>query len=346
MKKTCPLTSRDLVDIAANVTCQRVVRLRGLGLTDQQGYRLLSQEDLPRFRGERTAALRHGKVFDKRLVEHEASALLESLQSIVSLPPASVRILNLGDNAHSAKKVRLRLALDQTVQALNAAAQHAPTFDIILQPALALPVAGWGFMIVRPDALVLDPRSQTYWPLEAKAYQSIDGAIEPAERRAMRLQAAVQVVALREHYARLDPTTHIPLEAILVICSPFGMKPEPAVLENLDGEVNQIERAIASVNAEAPSLVGMNPDAQFHALNEAHWTFQESCLVGCGLARFCRSQRPDLRLALGDAAMQVFPDLPTGPTDPARLLGPAPDILDAWRKVERLFELEETHGFA
>lgn len=285
------LTSRDLSAISANETCERLVRARVMRLTDQEAYQLITGQVLPSGRGERTAALRHGKVFDQHLIEDGARALLGSLGPVVDMDPGTVRITNIVDQTREASTDALTAAVQLTHQSLQWAAAGKPDCDLLVQPALRLSQLEWGNTVVRPDFLVLNPATGWYWPLEAKAYPALDGMIDPAERRAIRLQAAVQVIALQD-YARLHaPHVQLANEALLVVASPFGLRPEPAFLEDLGAEVEQITRAVTAINGQVASLyAGTSRARQATSLREAGWHFQESCLVGCGLARFCRSQ--------------------------------------------------------
>lgn len=336
------LTSRQLIAIAANPTCQRLIRLRMLGVSDQEGYHLLTGEALLAESGERLAALRHGRQFERHLVENHAAALLYSLRHIAPFNPHAVRILDVEAEAHAAAAHPIKHAVALTERALRDATRQQSSPDILLQPALKLSRARWGTTIVRPDALVLDRGRNRYWPLEAKAYPAIDGWIEPAERRSMRLQAAVQLIALQDATGSTQPESD---EALLVVASPFGFKPEPAILERLDAEVRLITRAIDAINEACLELkVQPEVDRRASLLRDARRNPRESCLDGCGLVGFCRAEQPGFHTALGDMARQILPPSGGHPDYLDELRTRAPELHAVWQELAVALGWENEHG--
>jgi len=173
--------------------------------------------------------------------------------------------------------------------------------DLLLQPALQLSWGGidWGHII--PDALVLDRRQQQFLPHETKGYIGIDGVITPGERTALRLQAAIEVLALRSELARLDPTSTVPPQALLVVATPYGFRPAPAVLEELDSEMAAVEAALRTLGRVFSRLATRRQDtAPRETLTQLSPYYQESCLTGCALAGVCRNQAPGVRGEVGE----------------------------------------------
>lgn len=308
MSNHCSITSRDLVSVASNPSCQRLVALRSLPVSERAAYRMLTGKEIPEGRGERTAALRHGKAFDQRLTRDRGAALREAVSNISHVKPQDASVVNVEQACEELPGNPLVEALTLTHCAMYEAATTGPQVDILLQPALELTVPGFGKSIIRPDALVLNRKSNTYWPLEAKAFPALDGAVDQAKRRALRLQAAVQLLALEQMQLLIPLPLPLPMRAILLVASPFALKPVPATLEHLESERDTIAQAITAISQEASRLTNHLERRSFEeALRGSTYHFQESCHLGCGLAAICRPA--GLPVTLGDAASHVLHDM-------------------------------------
>src|SRR5215207_1798774 len=295
------LDSRAISKIADNPRCQRQAALHLLGLSEQEAYTLLTGSPYPGPRGERSAALVWGRLFEAKLTEHQAQRLITSLVGVLGIQPATawLRDLRLEVPDTQSEAVRERCHRTQSILADLLAGRRVP--DLLLQPALQLSWGGidWGHIV--PDALVLDRRQQQFVPFETKGYIGIDGVITPGERTALRLQAAIEVLALRSELARLDPTSTVPPQALLVVATPYGFRPAPAVLEELDAEMAAVEAALRTLGRVFSRLATRRQNtAPREILTQLSPYYQESCLTGCALAGVCRNQAPGVRGEVGE----------------------------------------------
>jgi hypothetical protein len=235
--------ARAITRIARNSRCRRQAGLHLLGLRDEEAYVVLTGRRYSAPLGERAAALQWGRLFEAKLTEHQARRLRASLEAVLGPRPIPVWVRDLRQEVPDTQQdaVLERSCRTRAVFTDLLAGRRVP--DLLLQPALQLSWQGtdWGYII--PDALVLDRIHQRFVPLETKGFISLDGIITPGERVALRLQAAVQILALRSEFGRLDPGRMVPPQALLVIATPFGFRAAPAVVESLDAELAAVDAA-------------------------------------------------------------------------------------------------------
>jgi hypothetical protein len=301
------LDARAISRIAQNPGCFRQAAMHLLSLSEQGAYTLLTGIPYPGPRGERTSALQWGRLFEVRLTEHQAGRLLASLDCVLRIQPARVRVRDLRQEVPDSQPeaVLERCRRTRVILTDLLAGRRVP--DLLLQPALQLSWDGmdWGHIV--PDALVLDRAQQRFVPLETKAYISLDGMLTPGERIALRLQAAVEVLALRSELRRLDPGRTVPPLALLVVATPFGFRPAPAVLEELEAELAAVEAALRTLGRVFAHLATPRQDSPpRETLTSLPHYYQESCLTGCALAGVCRTQTPGARGELGDHAASLI----------------------------------------
>jgi hypothetical protein len=294
------LDARAISRVAQNSQCQRQAGLHLLGLREVEAFAHLTGNPYPGPRGERTSALVWGRLFEATLTEHRARRLLSSLEGVLGAraPSAWVRDLRQEVPDTQPEAIQERGRRTRGVLANLLAGRRVP--DLLLQPVLQLSWhdVDWGQII--PDALIFDRVQQHFVPLETKGYVSIDGIITPGERVALRLQAAVEVLALRSELRRLDSGRTIPPQALLVVATPFGFRPAPAVLENLDAELAAVEVALRTLSRVFARLATRRLPSIAETLTSLPEYFQESCLTGCALAEVCRSQATGVRREVGD----------------------------------------------
>jgi hypothetical protein len=300
------LDARVISRIAQNPRCHRQAALHLLGLQEDEAYALLTGRPYPGPRGERTAALVWGRLFEARLTEHQARRLLASLEAVLG-QPARARVRDLRQEIPDSQPEAIQERNRRTRAILTDLVAGRRVPDLLLQPALQLCWHGvdWGHIL--PDALVFDRAHQRFLPLETKAYVDLDGILTPGERMALRLQAAVEVLALRSELGRLNPENRVPPQALLVVATPFGFRPAPAVLEELEAELAAVEAALRTLDRVFSRLATRrSPSSTAETLTALPNNYMESCLTGCALAALCRSQTPGVRGEVGDlAASQV-----------------------------------------
>src|SRR5215218_4415290 len=89
------LDARAISRIAQNPGCSRQAALHLLVIQDDAAFALLTGQPYPGPRGERTAAIRWGTLFDSRLTEHHATRLLGALDGVLGINPATATVRDL-----------------------------------------------------------------------------------------------------------------------------------------------------------------------------------------------------------------------------------------------------------
>ena len=149
--------------------------------------------------------------------------------------------------------------------------------DLLLQPALQVSWNGMDWGHILPDALVLDRKQRQFVPLETKGFISRDGIVTPGERAALRLQAAVEVWPCARSWPGSTQAGRF-RPALLVVATPFGFHPAPAVLEELEAELAAVEAALRTLSRVVSRLATPPADTSAaETLLGLPIHYQESC---------------------------------------------------------------------
>jgi hypothetical protein len=256
-------------------------------------------------------------LFEARLTEHRARRLLAALDGMPGICTTSARIRDLRTEVPDADADAISTRATRTRAILADLRDGRPVPDLVLQPALVLAgdAVEWG--VIAPDGLVLDRNRGVYVPLEAKGFIGLDGMITPAERGTLRLQAAVEVLALRSTLASLDAAATVVPQALLIVATPYGFRPMAAVLEELEGELAAVEAALRTL-ARVLSRLAIHRSVPLpERLLGLPSHLQSSCLTGCSLVGVCRAHAPQIRATLGDRVATLLGE----EIDLARLVG-------------------------
>jgi hypothetical protein len=294
------LDARAISRIAQNPRCHLQAGMLLLGLQEQETFRLLTGKPYPGPRGDRSAALAWGRLFEARLTENQARRLLVALDGMLGIRATSAHIRDLRAEIPDAEDDAVSTRATRTREILADLLDGRPVPDLVLQPCLVLKWRGadWGY--IAPDALALDRSRRRYVPLEAKGYIALDGMITPGERAAVRLQAAVEIVALRSELVHLDPAAEVPPQALLIVATPFGFRPAPSVLEELDAETVAVEVALRTIAQVFSRLAIQRTVPLRERLLGLPIHLQDSCLASCALAGVCRARAPRIHATFGD----------------------------------------------
>lgn len=297
--------ARSLIRVSQNPTCELLLGMVILGVQEVEFYEQLTGEHYPREYGERTAARKRGLAFEANLYRNDAILLREALVGYTGRSAAELQVLNLDDIAgHDAS-----LRLDLTRQLMADISDGRPVPDVVIQPELVLQIAPDYTMAIRPDVLVFDHTVYMYKPLEAKSYVLRQSVANKADMQGTRLQAAVEVEALRMEAGRTGLADQVRTEALYVFATPYGLHPHPTVVERLDGASREVRRAFAALRWFKAQLdasgitTGLQLAAQSTSLRR---NFQEACIGTCVLADVCKAQVSGRARALGDAAAALF----------------------------------------
>src|SRR5688500_4664190 len=87
--------ARGIAKIGCNPDCTLLAAMILRGIPESQVYELLTNQPYPGPRGERTAAIRWGTLFDTRLTEDQATRLREALDGVLGIDAATATLQDL-----------------------------------------------------------------------------------------------------------------------------------------------------------------------------------------------------------------------------------------------------------
>src|SRR5207237_2511620 len=99
-----------------------------------------------------------------------------------------------------------------------------------------------------------------------------------------RRQAAAQVLGLRAQVRQRGMADRVEARAVFVFATPYGLKPAPAVVEPIEAEVREIERALEAFRLARRLLADARkqvPTSLALLVDELPHNFQEGCYGSC-----------------------------------------------------------------
>ena len=118
-----------------------------------------------------------------------------------------------------------------------------------------------------------------------------------------------QILALRHTYGKYGVPNAIANQGLLVFATPFGLRPHAPRLEQLDGPVHSVERALAAFTRHGSKIDRLRAadGAPMHVLvSDLEPHFQEDCASNCVLAGWCRQRQTGRAAEIGDRAVQLL----------------------------------------
>jgi hypothetical protein len=300
--------ARGIAKIAFNPECTLQAAMVLRDIPETEVYEQFTNQPYHGPHGERTSATRWGTIFDTRLSAERATRLREALDGILGIDPAMATVRDLRRDVPSSRPDALIERNRRTRGILTDLLAGRPVPDILIQPPLQLSWGRQNHSLIVPDALVLDRANRVYVPLEAKGSIAVDGVVALGDRALLRTQAAVEIIALESELNRLDPGCSVASQALLVVATPFGLKPAPAVIEYLGAEVAVVQtalRVMARVASRLPTVGETLPVRERLTRLPTH--YMDACLTACALAQVCR-RRAGVRGDLGDDAARLLGD--------------------------------------
>ncbi len=276
-----------------------------LGVREVEFYRQLTGAVYPREYGERLSARKRGLAFEANLHRDNALLLRRAVAPCAGLDANRMSVLNLDDAVGTDQAARLRYTRELLID--HAAGKPVP--DLVIQPQLEPPI-GPGYAIgIRPDVLLLDPSTRMYTCCELKSFIVRLGVADKSDLAGTRLQAAIEIEALRAEAALVGLGDRVRNQAVFVFATPYGLQPHPGFVERLDGPIREVRRALAALAvvkayldsldiADSSQLAQLNPTLTFN--------FQEACVGTCVLADVCKSRVRERARSLGDAAVEYM----------------------------------------
>lgn len=303
--------ARGLARIATNLECELQAAMVADRYSETKLYRALTGQDYPREYGERLSARQRGAKFEANLYQNDAALLRQATGPVYGHDPETMWVRNFLDEVPGEKIDRLALRASRFRQIMRDLALGRRVPELIIQPALLLKIGpdANDVQFINPDCLVLDRRSMMYVPGELKSFIVRDVGPNPEDLAPTRLQAAAQVVALRQEAGRVGLDGCVLPRVIFVFATPWGLKPTDGMEERLHAEFDMVTRAIRKLGRASRKLAALRTvDAARLAdlALELGVNFQENCIANCALADICRSRHLGRAAELGDAAMDLF----------------------------------------
>ncbi len=299
-------TTRDLTRLARNPKCPTL----RLGVAARVDFNAYLKARGAFAQGEQSPfALAFGNRFESRL--HRDGELLKALVAASLVPEGDDAVLDLSAGAWNEAGLKARAA--RTADQLNEAHAGARAPRLMVHPVLPLPLGSDApTLYVVPDALVRIDR--VFRPVEIKSFPDLGARTDKESLRAARLQAAVQVLALRAVTRGIDPDAFVPPLAVLVLGRAGSLGPRAHVAEDLEGEIHQIETL--AVPAWRLGILRERTLAEAHVapaagLDGEPVAYTERCASFCPLARSCRDRlRAERRVELlGDKPAKTLAPL-------------------------------------
>jgi len=314
-------SSSALVRISVNPDCDLVA---GMALDQQSEEDTYFQVTGHRYEGEygiRLSLMRRGNKFENNNHINDAAALRKRVAEAFDFPnhdPESVLVRDLdteeptnGGDVRTGNLVRYKKT-KQVV--LDAYRQKQDMPHLVIHPTLKLPLLkgvdgkplARGARYINPDFMVLVPGSFTYLIGDEKSFiVRDDTVVEGRKLNQVRRQIAAGTLAMRAELQSIkgvDARHTRKTGGLLVFASPFGLSASRIVLEDLSGEIAQIEKAIPQMQRVAVVLAQIRSRGlhQFSAITPLLDTsLRESCYGNCLLVDYCEKLPQNQPVALG-----------------------------------------------
>lgn len=303
--------TRGLVRVSKNPDCQLQAAMAVERVREPDFYRAVTGETYPKEYGERVAARRRGSKFEDRLHENNAAELRRVLGERFGYDPDTMVVRNFAEEIPGPPTTMRAARLTRTRRVLEDLVAGREVPHILIQPQLALPTGSPGsFEYVSPDFAVLDPSTGFYKPGEEKSFIVRENVAEPADLDLTRRQAAAQILALRAEARLVGREDAVANSAIFVMATPFGLSAAPAVEEDLDAAILEVQRAVQVFDEARRRLEELRAGAGRVALpllvDDLTIAPREGCHQSCVMAKYCFERAEGSPATLGDRAQRVL----------------------------------------
>ena len=300
-------STRGLVRVAKNPGCEVQAAMVLDRIKEPEFFRRVTGRDYAGEYGERVSARRRGTKFEAELHRNNAAGLRKVLGPHFKVDAESMVVRNLAEEVPGppTEMRAVRFQRTRRIVADLAAGRSVP--DIVIQPQLRLSTGSGGrdFEYVSPDFIVLDPDRRIFVPGEEKSFIIRNNVADSADLELARLQAGVQVLALRAEAAAHGLGDRVTNRALFIMATPYGLSPAPVREEAIDAAVYHVERAVDSViltRERLTQLRTVDHTQLENLIEELDSNFQESCVGSCILAEVCAERIAGRVGTLGDAA--------------------------------------------
>ena len=246
--------ARGVLVVSQNRDCELLTAIVVERTEDVLFYELLTGAPYRGEIGERKSTLRKGKQYEAALNAGGAARLRRALGPVYGYDPAAMRVFDFKtvrwpdpQGLNEARLAVMRQIWDDLSRGL-------PVPHLLLQPQLSIRI-GEDVRYITPDYLVLNPGPNMYEAGEVKSFIVRDRQVDSASMERARLQAAVEVVALRSE-AGTFPALRSQVRdcAVFIFASPWGLTPAGPFKEDLSGEVADVRRALGNMERVSRKL--------------------------------------------------------------------------------------------
>jgi len=277
--------ARDIEKVARNPEC-RTLRTALAANVDLRKFavQLGLEEDR-----QSPIAIARGEQVERAILGNDSARLLEKFveDDRIDFDASAVDLGRRQKNREGMRKVA-----DKTDAFVAALVRGEEAPDVLIHPVLRLALGG-DEQFIEPDALVRFRGAPTYEPLELKSYPYREGRTDPEDLRQARRQGAVYVHALRLRVHELGGSEDIVRPQVtLVFTRPNSLYPVPVYDELVNGEIRDVQHALALLTAARETLTDLDPDGTqlVDLLPDLDIHYTERCLSFCSLAKRCRER--------------------------------------------------------
>jgi hypothetical protein len=304
--------ARGIAAVSRNPGCELQAAMVAEQVIEPDFYRAVTGRVYEREFGMRESQRKRGVTFEANLYANEAGLLRQAVRDIAGVDPADMRVRNLADEVTGARPFVVRsLRYKRTRRILADLAAGRPVPELVVQPQLVLPTGDdlRDYTHIGPDFMVLDALLAMYVPGEIKSFIVRGGVADAGDLDPTRRQAGVEILALRAVAGSLGLEGRITDEAVFVFATPYGLRPYPAIREDLKAEVYEMRKAVRLVAGVRERVAGLRATVETPLamlVDELQTDYQEGCIGTCVLADECRRRSVGTARILGDVAADVF----------------------------------------
>lgn len=296
--------------LAMNPRCEIQAAMAMSPRSERDFYEAVTGEPLRREYGERQSAKRRGFQFEENLFRPpgDARLLREAVAPYLGTESDRISVRDLPMEIPGERMDSRVKRLQRTREIVKAAVEERNHPQLVIQPQLLIPTASTGKspqLYIAPDFMAWSPDAKAFIPGDAKSFVVRDNQVEPGDLERARLQLASQVLAMRHEFGRHHAAGRVRPMALLIFATPFGLRPHPAVEEDLSGALAAAERALDAFERHRDRIASLAAGAPEHlVVDELRPHFQEKCLATCAMADYCRRRVAGRVMEVGDAAAE------------------------------------------
>lgn len=303
--------SSALARVAVNLGCEIQVAMARSRHPEPEFFRRVTGDQYDREFGERLPARRRGSKFEQELFRNNAIKLCEALCQLNGADPNAMFVRNFDDELPGGNESTRIARYSRTKRVFVDLAAGKQVPDLLIHPQFLLPVKGSakGYFWIEPDFAWFDASASMYVPGDLKSFVVQENDVDPGDLERARLQIASQILALSTVADANGFGDRVSTRGMLIFATPYGLSPHRPRIEDLAGAIHCIESAVAAFDRHGARIDSLRAadGAEMHMLvPDLVSNFQERCVSGCVMAKFCRERHAGTAVELGDAAARMI----------------------------------------